>query len=389
MNTHIRTQKGAFSDFELLQCGNSREREKLADAARIAIRDVLKLNAGEQLLIITNPKTDAALISSALYDAALDCGGRPSLIFQPEKHQIDFAEKTVIAAFNARPEAVISLSSRKLGKDEQGIASPYQHEGKGYDHIFHLLQYGEKSCRAFWSPSCTLDSFIRTVPINYPLLQRRCASAGAILSEATSVRVTAPGGTDITIGLGGRLAKSDDGDFASPGSGGNLPAGEVFISPENGVSEGVIAFDGSICLLEGEILIKTPIVCAVSGGFITGISGAAEAEELKKTINAACENARAFEAQGKLPAGKGELYAKNAKNIGELGIGLNPAALITGNMLEDEKAFHTCHFAIGENYDNDAPALIHLDGLVRNPTIIAKLPCGTDFVIEKDGEFML
>ena len=60
---------------------------------------------------------------------------------------------------------------------------------------------------------------------------------------------------------------------------------------------------------------------------------------------------------------------KNARNIGELGIGLNPAASINGNMLEDEKAFHTCHFAIGQNYDNDAPSLIHLDGVVRNPTI--------------------
>ena len=52
-----------------------------------------------------------------------------------------------------------------------------------------------------------------------------------------------------------------------------------------------------------------------------------------------------------------------------MGIGLNPAARITGNMLEDEKAFTTCHFAIGANYDGDAPALIHLDGIVRNPTI--------------------
>ena len=70
-----------------------------------------------------------------------------------------------------------------------------------------------------------------------------------------------------------------------------------------------------------------------------------------------------------MPEGQGEVYKKNARNIGELGIGLNPSARITGNMLEDEKAFHTCHFAVGENYDNDAPSLIHLDGVVREPTI--------------------
>jgi len=77
---------------------------------------------------------------------------------------------------------------------------------------------------------------------------------------------------------------------------------------------------------------------------------------------------------GKLPRGSGEIYAKNARNIGELGIGLNPRATISGNMLEDEKAFSTCHFAVGHNYDEDAPALIHLDGLVKNPTITALYP---------------
>ena len=52
-----------------------------------------------------------------------------------------------------------------------------------------------------------------------------------------------------------------------------------------------------------------------------------------------------------------------------LGIGLNPRARVTGNMLEDEKILGTCHFAIGSNYDDDAEAFIHLDCLVNKPTI--------------------
>ena len=80
---------------------------------------------------------------------------------------------------------------------------------------------------------------------------------------------------------------------------------------------------------------------------------------------------------------------KNARNIGELGIGLNPAAKITGNMLEDEKAFNTCHFAIGENYDNDAPSLIHLDGVVRNPTITLIYADGTEKVILNEGNLQI
>ena len=85
----------------------------------------------------------------------------------------------------------------------------------------------------------------------------------------------------------------------------------------------------------------------------------------------------------------GSVYRRNARNIGELGIGLNPAAVITGNMLEDEKAFRTCHFAIGENYDNDAPALIHLDGVVREPTIEITYEDGSTRTVLQNGDLLL
>jgi leucyl aminopeptidase (aminopeptidase T) len=370
----------------LLQSFDKTRAGALKKAAGIAVNTSLRVRKGEQVLIIANPLPDSMTISAALYDAAAEAGGRPTLLVQPVKQQIDFAEKAVIAAFEARPEVVISISSVKLGKDERGIAKPYERDGKGYDHIFHLLQYGEKTTRAFWSPSVTIDAFIRTLPIDYPLLQARCAAIGAILNDAESMRVSAPGGTKIEFGLRGRLAKSDDGNFSTGGTGGNLPAGEVFISPENNTAKGVIVFDGAISVQEGDIVIDEPIVCTVKGGFVTEIRGGSEADALRQTVDLAAKNSREFEAHGKLPKGRGEVYAKNARNIGELGIGLNPAAKITGNMLEDEKVFKTCHFAIGQNYDEDAPALIHLDGLVRLPTITVKLKDGKEIVIERDGE---
>ena len=369
----------------LLSAKLNRETIRLREAARIAIAVSLKVQEGEQVLIITNPVPDVSAIAEALYDACLEAGGRPALIFQPVKSQLDFAEPPVIAAFEAKPEVVISLSAEKMGKDQKAIAAPYAYNGALYDHIFHLRLYGEKSCRAFWSPSTTVESFIRTVPVDYAELGRRCAAIKEILDRAVSVQVRAPGGTDITLGLRGREAKADDGDFSRPGTGGNLPAGETFVSPENGTSRGRISFDGSISLHEGDIIIREPIDCTVEDGFITAIRGGVEADRLLQTIEAAERNARAFEHAGKLPMGSGETYARNARNIGELVIGLNPAARISGQMLEDEKAFHTCHFAVGMNYDEDAPSLIHLDGLVKNPTITAVFEDGTERVIEREG----
>ena len=361
----------------------------LEAAARIAAVDVLNLKADERVLIVSNPVGESDIIARALYNAALDCGASPVLMFQPVKTQFDFAEDAVIAAFQSRPQAVISISAEKLGKDRVGIALPYLCGGNEYDHIFHLMLYGEKSCRAFWSPSTTLESFTRTVPIDYGSLARRCETVCRILSAAESVRVTAPGGTDVTVGLKGREAKADDGNFSLPGTGGNLPAGESFISPENGTSGGVIVFDGSIALYKGDIVLNNPIRCRVESGFITDISGGEEAKALLETITSAERNALDHEKDGGLPAGQGEIYAKNSRNLGELGIGLNPKAQITGGMLEDEKAFRTCHFAVGHNYDDDAPSLIHLDGLVKEPTITAFMADGSAVVIEKDGELQV
>jgi leucyl aminopeptidase (aminopeptidase T) len=282
----------------------------------------------------------------------------------------------------------ISLSAEKLGKDRRAGASPYLFGGIEYDHLFHLQLYGEKTCRGFWSPGALVGSFIRTVPVDYSVMKRRCGAVKARLDEAVSVWVTGPGGTDLRIGLRGRESKTDDGDFSQAGAGGNLPAGETFISPENGTAQGVLVFDGSLSLHDRDVVLREKIRCTVEKGFITDIQGGPEGAALAETIALAETQARQREKDGTLPAGAGEIYARNARNIGELGIGLNPAAQITGHMLEDEKAFHTCHLAIGLNYDNDAPSLIHLDGLVRNPTIIGYTSQGKEILIEKDGEYI-
>ncbi|MDR2393266.1 MAG: aminopeptidase [Treponema sp.] len=359
--------------------------DPLQAAAHIAVHHCLAVKPGEQVIIVSNPETEVAAIAEALYDASLDAGGLPLLLFQSVKTQLDFAEPGVIAAFSAQPEVFISLSAEKLGKDKKGITTPYTYQGVNYDHIFHLQLYGQKTCRSFWSPATTLASFIRTVPIDYELLKRRCTWVKAALDEAVSIHITAPGGTDIRCSLRGRQAKSDDGDFSQGGRGGNLPAGEAFISPENGTAQGIIVFDGSISLHDQDILIREPIRCTVEEGFITAIQGGTEAAALQETLSLAETNAQEYEKVGTLPPGAGTVYARNARNLGEIGIGLNPAARINGHMLEDEKAFHTCHFAIGLNYDNDAPCLIHLDGLVKDPTIRVYRENKPERVIEQDG----
>lgn len=356
--------------------------------SQTVVEDVCKITKGEKVLIIANPET--SYIAQELYKASSDAGAKPVLAYQPKKTSGDFCEESVVGAIKSEPDVIFSISEIKLGKDEKAIQTPYvMEDGTKYDNTFDWLLNGKKTIRAVWTPGLTEDMYNRTVNIDYKKLAENCASLSKKFQNAESVHVTSPGGTDIIIGLKNRNAMADDGNFSKPGSGGNIPAGETFISPVVGTSEGVIVYDGSMTFSDGDSILETPITCKVEKGFITEITGGDEAKRLLKDITQAEKDSIKMEASGKLPKGQGAVYARNARNIGELGIGLNPAANITGNMLEDEKAFRTCHFAVGENYDGDAPALIHFDGVVRQPTITIKYSDGTEATVLENGDLKI
>lgn len=362
--------------------------------AYTVINTVLKVKKSEKVIIAANPETN--LIAQDLYTEALAAGAEPTLIFQPAKKAMDAAEPAVIAAIKTEPQVFLSISHMKLGKEPEAIANPYEINGEKFDSTFDYLLNGKKIMRSVWTPGLTQDMFERTVKIDYDLLADRCKKLSKKFENAVSAHVTAPGGTDLLIPLEGRKPFDDNGDFSKPGTGGNIPAGEVFLSPVVGDPKidgtgcnGKIVYDGSMTFGDGDSIIKTPIDVTVKNGFVTEIKGAEEAKRLLNTITEAETKAAKMEKEGKLPKGQGEVYARNARNIGELGIGLNPSATIAGNMLEDEKAFRTCHFAIGQNYDGDAPSLIHLDGVVRNPTIIISYKDGKTFTALENGELKI
>jgi leucyl aminopeptidase (aminopeptidase T) len=360
-------------------------RRSVHRAARVAVRECLGVQPGERVLIVTNPVPGISRISQALYDAALEAGGRPTLLYQPVRSQLEFADEAVYAALSTRPPVFVSLSQLKLGQDARGVASPYSVGGKSYDNLFHALLYGEKALRAFWSPEVDRRIFAAAVPIDYARLAADCAQVKPLLDRAVRARITAPGGTDLEVGLEGRLASADDGDFRRPGRGGNLPAGEVFISPQLGTARGVIGFDGSLALPERVVTPRKPVMVEVRDGLAGEIRGGPEALLLATALRQASEQALALEREGKLPAGLGQVYARNARNLGELGIGLNRSTRIRGNMLNDEKVYGTCHLAIGRNYDEDAPTLLHLDCLVRRPTIRLTYAGGDSVTLMRDG----
>jgi len=188
---------------------------------------------------------------------------------------------------------------------------------------------------------------------DYGALHELTAGLADRLAGSKRVRVTTPGGTDCTFDVTGREWKLDDGVLDEPGAFGNLPAGEVFVSPLATGAQGVCVIDRSIALA-GEGLVDEPIVLTFREGRIVGIEGGRSAESARTVI---------------AEAGEG------ADVVAELGIGTNERARITGSVITDEKVLGTAHVAFGDNaspsYGGDNRATIHVDGVMADATIEA------------------
>jgi aminopeptidase len=75
-----------------------------------------------------------------------------------------------------------------------------------------------------------------------------------------------------------------------------------------------------------------------------------------------------------------------------LGIGLNPGARLSGQLLEDEKAIRTAHIAFGNNDDMPGGrnrSCTHRDFLFHRPTMVVTVADGSLQTLLRDGEIQL
>jgi leucyl aminopeptidase (aminopeptidase T) len=213
-------------------------------------------------------------------------------------------------------------------------------------HTAARLEATARGARVATLPGITEAVFKRAMPVDYAELGRAGRRIADELSAASRCRVISPAGTDVILELGGRSAVVDDGDLRGPGAFGNLPAGEAFVAPIEGVAEGVVGFDGS---LAGLGLLDQPLRVELAAGRAVDAEGEA-GKWLLETLDAGGDGGRL---------------------LAEFGIGTNPAARLSGNILEDEKAVGTAHLAFGTNtsFGGTNASSVHIDGMLLEPTI--------------------
>ena len=216
-------------------------------------------------------------------------------------------------------------------------------------------------------PGINEEMMLNSVNVDFAEMKSTARKTINILSGTTQLHITTEKGTDLLLGVSDRIFIEDIG--VKPGEDCNLPCGEVYCAPLETEAEGTIIFDASI----GDIGVLThPLKVYVSKGRITEFES--DDKELVKRIN------------------KLQSVDDDAMVIGEIGIGVNPGARITGNMLEDEKALGTAHIAFGNNADftggGNNHSKIHRDYLFYKPTIEAHYPDGSYKLLMKNGEFI-
>jgi len=294
-------------------------------AIQAVFKGSLKLRPDESCLIVTD--TIKEPIGRAFFEYAKKITPRAKILV---------IDPTPEHGTEPPPDAARDM----LGYDVQILVTE-----KSLTHTRARMQATKRGARIATMPAITEDIANRCLDIDYQALRKDSNRVHDILNGAREVKVATELGTDISFGISdGIFFGKDGGSFDSPGAYGNLPEGEVAFAPST--CDGVFVVDASFADLG---IMKDPLTFKARAGMVYEITGESAEAVIKRL----------------------DRVGVKAYVVAELGIGLNPKAKITGNILEDEKVIGTVHVAVGNNLTfgggNDVP--LHLDGVITRPDV--------------------
>jgi leucyl aminopeptidase (aminopeptidase T) len=315
----------------------------LETAAEKALSICMALKSDETLLVLADDTKQS--IAGALYAVGRKLAAEAVLLTMPPR-KVNGEEP---------PEAIAEI----MGKYDVVICPT----AKSLTHTHARRNACKMGARIATMPGITEDTMIRALNADYDIIAERTQRITEILTKGRIARITTAPGTNLTLPIQGISAISSTGLLREKGMGGNLPSGESYMMPEEGKSNGILVIDGSVASL-GKIS-HEPIRVEIEDGLAVGFSGGAQAEQLYKNLSA---------------------FGQKGFNVAELGIGTNHAAIITGDILEDEKVMGTIHIAFGNNLSmgGACDVGIHLDGVVTGATVFID-----DLKLMEDGRLLI
>ena len=299
---------------------------ELDRAVRTVVRHCMGVSPGEDVLVVCNPVTEE--IGALMRIEAQGDGADATLAVMSERDSHAAEPPHAVAAAMAAADVVLAPTIQSLS------------------HTAARKAASEAGVRIGTLPGVTEEMLMRLMSADLEEIRRRGWAVVTSLNSGSEVRITCRHGSDFRLGIEGRLGIVDAGELSNRGAFGNLPCGEGFIAPLEGTAEGTLVVDGSIA---GVGLLDTPTSLTVRDGHLTDTTGS-DGAALMQLLS---------------------VHGQDGTNTAELGIGTNEEAVLTGNILEDEKILGSAHVAFGASaaIGGTVQVPVHLDCVLLEPTV--------------------
>lgn len=291
---------------------------------RIAIEDCMGVKDNETVLILTDDKLYD--IGSSLYEEAKELSKEAVLMVMKPRSVSGEEPPEVIAEAMKNFDVIICPTSTSI------------------THTNAKINAVKAGARLASMPGITKDMFENgAITADYNEVEKLTMKFTELLSKAKTAKIIKDGHT-LQMSLENRKGVPSTGIYKNPGESGNLPSGEAYIAPVEDSASGSMIIDGSMV---GVGILNSPLYIEVKDGKLVKLEGE-DAQKLQVLFD-----------------------NENNSTVGELGIGTNPAARLTGVILEDEKIYGTVHIAFGTNisFGGVNKANCHLDGIILSPTL--------------------
>ncbi len=299
----------------------------LMQASIIGLRDAMGLKPEETLLIVTDEvKREIGL---ALHEAGKQLC-KESILIEMKSREINGEEP---------PQAISEMM-----KMVDVVVIP---TAKSLTHTDARRNAVKEGVRVGTMPGISKEIMSRCLNADFDKIIELTEYVAKRLEGVKNVKVITKAGTNLIMPIEGRMIIPSTGVLREKGQSGNMPSGETYLAPIEGKTNGTLVIDGSMA---GIGVIKTPIKVEIRDGYAEEITGGEEAQRLIEILD---KNGR------------------EARAVAEFGVGTNYKAILSGQILEDEKVLGTIHVAFGNNLTMGGTISVnsHLDGLVKSPDV--------------------
>ncbi|MBK8987332.1 MAG: aminopeptidase [Chloroflexi bacterium] len=337
-------------------------RSQTIHAAKTVLAQCLALPPGAELVVFADETTINT--ASIIAEAAVNLELKPVVAYFTQQMQIELGDKGLFPGVESLLDdavaALVCLNSTP-----------------------HCLPFRDRARQSALNAGCKVahmpginQATLLLADIDYETLTAQCELLALALAKGQHMEIVTQDHKGekhhlhLPLHAWRRLPIISDG-IIQKDSWGNVPSGETYIAPPEGLAEGSIVINGSIpgyTIPPGEEI----ILRFHQGRLVRWTPAGSPA--VQHLLNTQIEWARL---QGD----------ENWDNLAEVGLGANPRVqTLTGIPLLDEKKYGSIHIALGDNVDmgGQVASRIHCDMVALSPEVVVD-----GRVIIKDGAIVI